>query len=258
MTIWGKLLGGAAGLMIGGPIGALLGAMAGHAYDVFKVDQAAQNDAPFLPEQHAAKPKGPDPTKQIAFTIGVIALGAKMAKADGVVTRPEIQTFLRIFRIDSADMARVAQVFDLAKRESLGFESYARQIYTILASQPALLEELLDGLFHIAMADGRLHPAEEAYLKRVNELFGFSPADFARIKESHLGPDLANPYRVLGVESSADNATVKAAWKKLLLEHHPDRLQAAGLPEEAIRLTTEKAAAINAAWTKIKAEKGWE
>lgn len=248
MSIWGKIIGGAAGFALGGPLGALLGALAGHAVDRHRQQSAPAVEGPETGDERLA-------TRQAAFTIGVIALGAKMAKADGHVSRAEIAAFKDVFRIPPEELKNVARVFDLAKRSTTGFEDYARQIARLFKPGSAVLEELLDGLFHIAMADGAAHEAELAYLARVAEIFGFGAADFARIRESHLGPDEADPYRILGVSPDADPAAIKAAWKKLVRENHPDRLIGKGMPPEFVALATEKLAAINAAYDRIAKER---
>ena len=119
-----------------------------------------------------------------------------------------------------------------------------------------VLEELLDGLFHIARADGQIHDAELNYLAEVARLFGFSETDFARIREANLGPDKADPYTVLGVRREMSNEEIRAAWRKLVRDNHPDRLMAHGLPEEFVMLANEKLATINAAYDRISKERG--
>jgi len=228
--IWGKIIGGAAGFALGGPIGALLGAVAGHAVDRMR-----------------ASPDGGDgraATREIAFTIAVIALCAKMAKADGRVTRDEIAAFRRIFHVPPEEMKNVGRVFDQARRDARGFEPYARQVATMFAANPAVLEELLDALFYIANADGVLHPAELDYLERVAGIFGFDETTFRRIRANHGGETGSDPYAVLGVDHDADDETVRAAWLKLTRENHPDRLTAQGMPEDFVQIATARMAAI--------------
>ncbi len=238
MSIWGKILGGAAGFALGGPIGALLGGFAGHAVDTMR------------------RTAEPDATKQIAFTIAVIALGAKMAKADGVVTRDEIAAFREVFHVPPHEMKSVSRVFDMARREAGGYEPYAHQVARMFKGNPAVLEDLLDGLFHIAKADNVFHPAEQEYLERVARIFGFSEAEFARIREAHVGPDTADPYTILGVPHDASDQDVKTAYHKLVREHHPDVLVAQGLPEEFVELANDKLAAINDAYERVTKARG--
>ena len=146
MSIWGKLAGAAAGLAIGGPIGALLGGVAGH----YVIDRDKEQDGPA--------------ENQVAFTVGVIALGAKMAKADGVVTMDEVNAFKEVFKVPEGEMKNVARVFNLAKQDVAGYEAYAEQLATMFKGNRKLLEDVLEGLFHIAKADDVLHPREEQFL----------------------------------------------------------------------------------------------
>jgi len=253
MSIWGKIIGGAAGFALHGPLGALLGAAAGHAIDKMRGGRTDE-----LPGDAMATVDGTDPraaTKQVAFTIAVIALGAKMAKVDGLVTRDEVDAFKQVFRVPDAEMENVGRVFDQARHSPLGFEAYARQIAAMFRRQRTVLEELLDGLFHIAKADGRVTDDEIAYLKDVAGIFGFSETDFGRIRASHLGPDAADPYNVLGVTRETTDIAIKAAYRKLVRENHPDRLIAKGVPKEFVDVATEKLAAINAAYDKVAKER---
>jgi DnaJ like chaperone protein len=255
MSILGAILGGAAGLIVlGGPLGALLGAAAGHA-----IGRLRRRKAPAIDGAAAAGLEGLDAraaTRQVAFTIAVIALGAKMAKADGVVTRDEVDAFKQVFRVPEEELKNVARVFDQARNSPLGFEAYAAQVARMFRHQPAVLEELLDGLFHIAKADGQVGAAEFDYLRRVAGIFGFGDHDFERLRAEHLGPDKGDPYEILGVVRQSTDVEIKAAYRKLVREHHPDRLIAKGVPKEFIDVATEKLATINAAWDKIAKERG--
>ncbi len=246
MNIWGKLVGGAAGFAVGGPIGALLGAVAGHAVDRMAVPEDREALSPA--DERAA-------TRQIAFTIGIIVLGAKMAKADGVVSRSEIVAFKQVFKIPPEEEQNVGRIFDQARRDARGFESYARQVAGLFSRKSPVLEELIDGLFHIAKADGKVSAEELEYLREVARIFGFEAADFARIRESHLGPDLGDPYNILGVTRAMDNAAIKAAYRKLVRDTHPDKLMAKGLPPEFLAMATERLAVINAAYDRVSKER---
>lgn len=242
VSIWGKIIGGAAGLALGGPIGALLGATAGHA-----VDRFTSSDSP--KDEEAA-------TKKIAFTIGVVVLSAKMAKADGVVTRDEIAAFREVFHIPPDEVRNVGRVWDMARRDVEGFEVYAQQIARLFNPGSPVLEELLLSLFHIAKADGVVHQNEVAYLERVAEIFGFDELAFQRIRAVAGDKDAEDPYSVLGVPQTAEDAEIKSTYRKLIREHHPDRLIAEGLPEEFVAAATEKMAAINAAYDRIAKQRG--
>jgi DnaJ like chaperone protein len=186
----------------------------------------------------------------MAFTIGMIALGAKMAKADGLVTEDEIRAFKRVFQVPDADMAAVARVFNLARQDVAGFETYARQIAKLFEARHEILEDVLDGLFYIAKADNAYHPSEQGFLARVAELFGFSPADFGRIRARHVEtPD--DDYAILGLPATAAPEDVRARHRELVRAYHPDRHIAEGVPEEMIAIVTGKLQKVNAAYDRI-------
>ena len=243
MSIWGKILGGAAGFAMGGPLGALVGVLAGHAVDRYRTQQEDDAD--------------PDnATKRIAFTIAVIVLGAKMAKADGVVTKDEIKAFREVFRVPENEIKNVSRVFNQARRDASGFEPYAEQVARMFRNHPRVLEELLGALFHIAAADGVYHPKEKEFLQRVAAIFGFNEDAFARIESQRMGPQKSDPYVILGVSRDASDDELKAAHRKLVRENHPDLLVSQGLPQEFIDLANDKLANINAAWDRISQERG--
>ena len=242
MSIWGKVVGGAAGFALGGPLGALLGGLAGHAVDKMR--------------ESTAGGEADDATKNIAFTIGVIVLGAKMAKADGVVTRDEVGAFKEVFRVPPDELKNVGRVFDQARKDVRGFEPYARQLGRMFRHNPAVLEELVEGLFHIARADGKVTADELDYLHRVVEIFGLDPARWERLRAANLGDGDGDPYGVLGVRRDASDAEIKNAHRKLVLENHPDKLIAQGMPAEFVDLANEKLATINAAYDQIRKQRG--
>ena len=239
MTIWGKIIGSATGFAFGGPIGALLGGAAGHALDKFKTKEK-------LPEELALK--------QIGFTIGVIVLSAKMAKADGKVTKSEIKAFKEKINVPDNEIKNVARLWDQAKKTTDGFEVYAKQISNLLEKNSSVLEELLNLLVIIAEADGKITNLEKIYLKEVSNIFGFSKQDFERICSSKLDKQI-DPYQTLGVLKDAPLDEIKSKWKTLAMKHHPDRLIAQGIPQDMIETNTYRLKEINNAWDLIKNKK---
>lgn len=243
--MWGKLFGVMAGFALGGPLGALAGAFAGHG-----VDKLREGGEP---------PLGPPPgqaARQAAFAVAVIVLGAKIAKVDGRVSSAEVAAFKQVFRVSPSDKAKVGRIFNLAKRDAGGFEPYARQIAALFRGQPEVLEELLAGLFYIARADGDIGPAKLAFLREVAAIFGLAPAAFEGINAG-LGPQAeGDPYTVLGVRGNATSDEIKAAYRKLIREHHPDVLVAKGMPAEFIQVANQRMAAINAAYDRIEKMRG--
>jgi DnaJ like chaperone protein len=199
-----------------------------------------------------AGPQADPESRAVAFTIAMIALSAKMAKADGVVTRAEIDAFCSIFEIPSGEEKNVARVYNLAKRDVAGFEAYASDVRRLLGDDPEMLEVVLDGLFDIAKADGAVHERELAYLTRVAELFGFDAEAFAPIRARHVLEDGVDPYLVLNAKPDWDYQRLRAQYRRLVVENHPDRLIARGVPEEFICIANDRLAAINAAWEKIE------
>ena len=246
MSIWGKILGGAAGFALGGPLGALIGAVAGHAVDRIRAAEA----------EPGTEPGANDATKKIAFTIAVIVLGAKMAKADGQVTRDEVSAFKEVFRVPPEEMKNVGRLFNRARNDAAGFEPYARQIGGMFKDNPAVLVELLDGLFHIARADGTVTDDELAYLEEVARIFGLDAAAWDRVRAANLGPDKSDPYTILGVTRDASDDEIKTAYRALVRENHPDRLVAQGMPQEFVDLANERLATINAAYERLQKQRG--
>lgn len=246
MSIWGKLAGAAAGLALGGPLGALLGGLAGH----YAFDKREDRE-------DGTWSRSPDPERShIAFTIGVIALSAKMAKADGVVTRDEVDAFKQIFHIPSGEFQNVRRVFNMARRDVAGYEGYAEQMAFMFRSNPGVLEDVMDGLFHIAKADGVIHPGEVEYLESVAAIFGFSHGEFERIRAGHLGPEKSDPYMILGVDRNISDDDLKKAYRRMVRENHPDALMGRGVPEEFVDLANDKLAAINEAYDRIAEARG--
>jgi len=189
------------------------------------------------------------PERSVGFTIAVIALGAKMAKADGVVTRDEVAAFRRVFTIPKADEASAAKVFNLARQDVAGFDAYARKIRAMF--KPAdrdVMIDLMEGLFHIAVADRAFHPAEEAFLRSVSQIFGLDDQCFRTLRARHVQDD---PYAVLGVDPSAPDEAVRKAWREAVKASHPDAMLARGVPPEAVRLAEDRLRALNAAWETI-------
>jgi DnaJ like chaperone protein len=198
----------------------------------------------------------PEPERTVAFTVGMIALGAKMAKADGQVTAPEIAAFREVFRIAPSDLKHVSRVFNLAKQDIAGFEFYARQMQRLFAQRPQMLEDILDGLFHIATADGVVDASEIAYLSEVARYFHFTPRDFERIKARHVSAGRDDPYVVLGLDPNVSDEELRRHYRKLVRAGHPDRHIAAGMPAEMVRIATERLARINAAYEAVARGRG--
>ncbi len=233
MRIWDKIVEGATRLASAEPIGSLLGLTS-------------------PPADDGAHPG----LRQIGFTVGVIALGAKMAGADGQVTDVEVEAFREFFRVPPSEEKNVERFFNLAKRDVAGFEIYARQLAALFPDAPEILENVLEGLFGIAQADGKVDAAEADYLAKVARIFGLSSARFERAKAAALGVVECEPCVILGIDPLATDEQIREAWLRQVRANHPDRLIAQGLPEEAVAMANRKLALINDAYDRLRRERG--
>ncbi len=194
--------------------------------------------------------------RQIGFTIGVIALGAKMARVDGQVSEVERAAFRDFFEVPPGEEANVERFFDLAKRDAGGFETYARQVAALFPDAPEILENVIEGLFSIAQADGKIDVAEADYLAKVASIFGLPSSRFERAKAAALGAVECEPCVVLGIDPLATDEQIREAWLRQVRANHPDRLMAQGLPEEAIAVANRKLALINDAYDRLRRQRG--
>ncbi|UFN47403.1 TerB family tellurite resistance protein [Roseomonas sp. OT10] len=252
MGFWGKIIGSAVGFAMGGPFGAVLGASLGHAADEGAVKGALPNGASI------AAMIG---SRETVFAVCVVVLSAKLAKCDGPVRRAEIDAFKTHFRIPPANMKEVAELFDRARDSMEGFEPYAQRLGEAFADNRGMLEEVLGALFRIAEADGPANRAELNYLGTVHRLLGLETAAWERARGTRARAETtavgtADAYSTLGLTAGASNEDIRAAWKRLVRENHPDGLTARGVPAELVQRATRRVAEINAAWDRIKRERG--
>ena len=243
MSIWGKIIGGTAGFALGGPIGAMLGVMVGGSFDKRLSNFSSPN-------------KITQKQKQNIFALSIIILSAKIAKADGHVSKDEIYAFKEKFNIPENEMSEVGKIFNEAKKNTDGYEKIADQIGILFFDNKLLLEELLNNLFYIAESDGNTSDSEIKILQSISNSFGLSKNDFERIFHGRLTKKNSDPYKVLSVNRDDDDKTIRKRWIELNKEHHPDNLIAKGLPEEFINQANDELSAINIAYDKIKEQRG--
>jgi DnaJ like chaperone protein len=204
----------------------------------------------------------PSPEQSVGFTIAVLALGAKMAKADGTVTRDEVTAFRRIFTFPEGEEEHAARVFNLARQDVAGFDAYARKIArlfnpdgrAICANDHHVLVDILEALFQIAVADGTYHPGEDAFLTSVADAFGLDETCFRTVRSRLVDGAPRNPYDVLGLPQDASKDQARKAWRDLVRDTHPDVLQSRGVPPEAMKLAERRLQLINEAWREISAK----
>jgi DnaJ like chaperone protein len=227
MSTWGKLAGASAGYFIGGIIGAVVGAVAGH-YVIDKEDE------------------------DVAFAISLIALSAKMSRADGDFSEKELMAFNEILsEVPKNELNNVIKIYKLAQQDIAGYEAYAEQISKLFEGKFEVLENVLDGLFHIAKSDGPVNQSEVLFLENVAGIFGFSSAEFARIRASHMASEIDDPWLILGINAGSNIEIAQKAWKELAAQNHPDKMIANGVPKELLGMANEKLAIINGAYDRI-------
>jgi len=238
MSIWEKLAAATSDLSITGQIAGLLGR-------VEEQPSSALDQKQNWPEDDA-----------LPFTVGMISLGAKMAKADGVVTKDEVHAFKKAFKVSDAEMKHAARAFNLAKKDLRGYEACAEELVTVFRGDRKMLEYVLEGVFHIAKADGVLHPQEEEFLRNVAKHFGFTDDEFTFMKARQTLGSERNPYDVLGVKPSVNNEELGSQYRRLVAENAPDAFVKRGMPKEFVLIATEKVAAVKEAYDAIAKERG--
>ncbi|MDC3064037.1 TerB family tellurite resistance protein [Alphaproteobacteria bacterium] len=235
MSIWGKIFGGTSGFVVGGPLGGLLGIFAGHAIDKFNSKKLPENIA----------------IKQVNFTIGVIALSAKMAKADGIVSSKELDAFKKGLIINQNELRNVEKVWNFAKQSVHGFESYAKQLAKLFKPSSFILENLVHLLFSIAKSDGQITIKETNFLKKVSDIFGFDDKKFNLFIEIYTN-DQNDPYTIL--QSNIDDPIDLINQRRIFLlkKHHPDVLISKGQPFEFVEKNNHYVKMINKSWEFVK------
>ena len=244
MSIWGKIIGGTTGFALGGPLGAIIGIMIGGSFDRSARKLSSSNQ---ISQQQ----------KQNVFALCIIVLSAKIAKADGLVTKEEIHTFKEKFNIQSEEMSEVSKIFNEAKKSSFGFKNIADQVGNLFSDNKVLLEQLLNNLFYIAEADGLTSINEVEVLRSISQSFHFNETDFQRIFHSRLNNKESDPYKILGVTREDSDNNIRKKWIELSKEHHPDYLIAKGMPKEFIKEANKELSSINLAYDKIKELRGF-
>ena len=237
MSIWGKLLAGTFGFALGGPIGALLGVIAGHSVDKIR-SQSSTYQANIE-------------TPQEIITIGIIILSAKLAKADGQVTTDEIKAFRQKFKIPPDFQSDVGKIFNEAKKSTDDFHQYAQQLGMLFRGQPQVLEQIINLLFFIAEADGEISNPEINFIENCAKYFGLNRVQYESIQSIWLDKQ-SNPYKILGVSKEASDSEIRNTWIKLNKELHPDQLRSQGVPQELIIKSEDRLSVINQAYDKIK------
>ena len=255
MAWWGTLLGGALGYMLGGPLGALLGAAVGSNFD--KGIKLSDEFAP-----------GDQQRVQAAFFTACFSIMGHIAKADGRVSKSEIDAasaIMQQMQLSEEQRKAAIKLFDEGKHADFPLHDVVQQFKNECHRRRNLIQMFIEIQLATAMADGTLHAAERSIIQTIAEILGFSQqqldhlihiATGAQQQQQTGGFSLEEAYAILGVDKSASDAEVKKAYRRLMSQHHPDKLVAKGLPEEMIKLATEKTAEIRKAYELVKNSKG--
>jgi len=253
MAWWGKIIGGAFGFMLGGPLGALLGAALGHNFD----------KGLKLSDEFGGMAYGDVERVQAAFFTATFSIMGHIAKADGKVTPAEIanaEAIMTRMNLDPEQRKAAINLFNEGKADDFPLQDVLVQFRKECHRRVNLMQMFLEVQISTAFSDQKLHPAEKEILYKIADVLGFSRGQLDHL--FHLAGGVASPttekaaikeaYEVLGVEKNAPDAEIKKAYRRLMNQHHPDKLVSKGLPEEMIKLANEKTQQIKEAYELIK------
>lgn len=248
MGWFGKLTLGTLGLFMGGPLGAIAGAVLGH--HLFDKEDYSGDKGLYFEQRDEA---------QAAYFVCLFSVLSKMAKADGVVTKEEINVvdqFLSTLKLHEHEKQFARNIFNEAKKSPYTIDDFAAQLYQINQAQPIVLVSFLELLFKLASADGRMHEAEETALYRLKQIFKISDVQFDNLKSVHLRQNDMY-YRILNCTKESSDDDIRANYRKLVKEYHPDMIISKGMPEEFVETATKKFQEIQAAYEKVRSERGF-
>lgn len=251
MGIIGKIIGGTIGFALGGPLGAVAGAVFGHAFD-------SDGDRPAVGGDY--KRLSTLEESQLAFFVSTFSMLAKLARADGQISRAEMDA-VEAFAVrdiglspDNRDVAM--NIFRTALDSPAAFEDFAVQFDQRFHHQPQMVEMLIDILLRVSVADGRLNTAEETLILSAVRVFGINALRYSQIKARYIEKSGA-AYQILGCTDQDSNEQIKKKYRQLAQAYHPDKIAAKGLPDEFLQLANDKFREIQSAYETIKKERGF-
>ncbi|OQY02447.1 MAG: molecular chaperone DjlA [Desulfobacteraceae bacterium 4572_130] len=245
----GKMLGGTIGFALGGPIGAVAGAAFGHSFD--KKSAHISN----VKSQHRLSN---DEEKQMTFFIAAFSMLAKIAKADGNISKQEIDSIENFMtndlQLNPSDKKSAVIIFKKALNSNESFEDFAIQFYIVFKLQPQIIELMMDILLRVSTADGLISPQEEVLLLMAAKTFNFSNADYTRLKSKYI-KETNKFYAILDCDENSSNEKIKKQYRRLVSTYHPDKIASKGLPEEFIKFANDKFNEIQTAYENIKKQR---
>ncbi len=252
MGLMGGIFGGAVGLSLGGPVGAIIGAIVGH-----KLGERAHRISDAT-ERSATGAQGIQEA-QVVFFVTTFSMLAKMAKADGRVSEEEIELIQDFMQgqlgLSAEDRRYAIEIFRRAKDSPQSFDDFARQFAEVFSSQKGMREVMLDLLVRLAAADGTIHPAEERMLRRAAEIFGLGDAVLDQVL-GRWSEDISRHYAILGISPDASDEEIRSRYRRLVVQYHPDKIIAQGLPEEFVELAQRRFQEIQQAWEAVSHQRG--
>lgn len=242
----GKIIGGTIGFAMGGSLGAVAGATLGHNFD--------KNEKKYLNRPSLSNGE----ETQLTFFVATFSMLAKLAKADGHITKNEINTIELFMDEDLALNSQSRQIginiFKTAINSHETFQNFAIQFYNHFNNQPKILELMIDILFRVSIADGNLLDVEEKLILSAVQSFNLNNAKYLQIRSRYIN-DADKYYSILGCNRNDSDEIIKSHYRKLIMEHHPDKIASKGLPEEFIKFASDKFREIQNAYDEIKKER---
>lgn len=253
MSWWGKIVGGGFGFMLGGPLGALMGAALGHHFDKGLSNLEGVG-------------VGNQQRTQAAFFSASFSIMGYLAKVDGHVSRDEIamaQHVMAQMNLSAEQKKAAIALFNEGKQPDFPLDAVLQQFRMECHRRTNLMQMFMEILISTAMADGRLHDQESSAITYIGQQLGFNPSYIQQLlnmvgAQSHFtgtaqsAASIDDAYTVLGVDKNTSDVDLKKAYRRLMSQHHPDKLVAKGMPEEMIKLANEKTHEIKAAYELIK------
>ncbi len=244
----GKLIGGTLGFAIGGPLGAIAGAAFGHAFDRTGEAYGVGESARTLTGEEA----------QFTFFVATFSMLAKLAKADGRISKDEIDSINRFMlgdlNLNPQSRMVAMNIFNAAVNSREGFDDFAAQFYRQFHGQPQILELLIDILLRVSVADGQMSASEENLILSAVRIFNFSDQAYQTLKSRYVQA-FDKYYTILQSTKQDTDDHIKKQYRKLVMDYHPDKIISKGLPEEFNQLAHEKFREIQEAYEIIRKER---